>query len=126
MPRRLTGGCGLINLTLKCLLTYAEESILKCLLIADDSHEISSLVFLRKVLQNMSSVVFMISALMVNPYKPCILFVGHRQTVQTKIRCHQMPLLIKVSNVCLQNVLLKFEKNENYHLTITTFKMDWR
>ena len=42
MPRRLTGGCGL-----KCLLTYAEESIFKCLLIADDSHEISRLVFLR-------------------------------------------------------------------------------
>ena len=34
---------------------------------------------------------------------------GHMQTVQTKIRCHRMWYLIRVSTVCLQNVQLKFE-----------------
>ena len=44
-----------------------------------------------------------------NPYKPSILFVGHRQTVETQIRRHITWHLIRVSTVCLQNVLLKFE-----------------
>ena len=38
------------------------------------------------------------------PYKPNVLFVGNRQTVQTQIRRH-------VTSVCLQNIQLKFEKN---------------
>ena len=38
----------------------------------------------------------------VNPYKPGVLFVGRRQTVQTKIRRRRPWRLIRVSNVCLQ------------------------
>ena len=47
-----------------------------------------------------------ISKMRVNPYKPSVLFVGHRKTVKTQIRSHH---LIRVSTVCLQNDLLKFE-----------------
>ena len=46
--------------------------------------------------------------LLLSPYKPS-LFVGHRQTVQTQIRYIRTWHLIRVSTVCLQNVLLKFE-----------------
>ena len=42
------------------------------------------------------------------PYKPSVLFVGHGQTVQTQIRHRIMRCLIRVSTVCLQNVILKF------------------
>ena len=35
------------------------------------------------------------------------------QTVQTKIRRRNMRRLIRVSTICLQNNLFKFEKNEN-------------
>ena len=45
----------------------------------------------------------------INPYKPSVLFVGHRQTVQTLIKGHILGPLIWVSTVCSQNVLLKFE-----------------
>ena len=45
----------------------------------------------------------------VNPYRPGILFVGHRQTVKTQIRCHRMWRLIRVFTVCLQNIQLKFK-----------------
>ena len=38
------------------------------------------------------------------PFKPSGLFVGHRQTVQTRIRRRKSRRLIKVSTVCLQNV----------------------
>ena len=48
----------------------------------------------------------------VNPYTPGVLFVGHRQTVQTQIRCRTMRCLIRVSTVCLQNVLLKFDQKQ--------------
>ena len=42
------------------------------------------------------------------PYnKPSLLFMGHKQTVQTKIRYHSLWHLIRVFTVCLQNVLLK-------------------
>ena len=44
-----------------------------------------------------------------NSYKPSILFVRPRQTVQTHIRPSKMRRLIRDSLVCLQNVLLKFE-----------------
>ena len=40
---------------------------------------------------------------MINPYKPIVLFVGHRQTVLIHVS------LIRFSTVCLQNVLSKFE-----------------
>ena len=45
----------------------------------------------------------------VNTYKPSILFVGHRQTVQTQFRLKRTLCPIRVSTICLQNVLLKFE-----------------
>ena len=44
-----------------------------------------------------------------NPYKPSVIFVGHRQTVQTQFRRRRTQHLIRVSTVCLQTVLLKFE-----------------
>ena len=36
----------------------------------------------------------------INPYKPSVPFLGHRQTVQTKIRCHRTQRLIRVFTVC--------------------------
>ena len=45
----------------------------------------------------------------INPCKPGILFMGHKQIVQIRIRCHKMWHLISVSIFCLQNELLKFE-----------------
>ena len=43
----------------------------------------------------------------INPYKPSVLFVGNGQAVQ--IRRRRMRRLIRVSTVCSQNVLSKFE-----------------
>ena len=51
----------------------------------------------------------------VNTYEHCVLFVGHRQTVQNQIR---------FSTVCLQKFLLKFEQNEKYHTTTLKLEMD--
>ena len=45
-----------------------------------------------------------------NPFKPSVLFVGHRQTVETQTRRRRTQCLIRVSTVCLQNVLSKFEQ----------------
>ena len=47
--------------------------------------------------------------MVVNLYMPSILFVGHRQTVKTQIRRRRMRHLIRVSTVCLQKALSKFE-----------------
>ena len=44
-----------------------------------------------------------------NPYKPSVLFVGHRQTVQTQSSRRRTRRLIMVSNVCLQNIRWTFE-----------------
>ena len=61
-----------------------------------------------------------------NPYKPSVLFMGRRQTVQTLIRRHVLRRLIRVSTVCLQNVQLKFEyKWKKYHPTILNIEMNW-
>ena len=49
----------------------------------------------------------------VSPYKPCVLFMGRRLTVQIQIRHRIMRCLIWNFTVCLQNILLKFEKNGN-------------
>ena len=46
-----------------------------------------------------------------NPNKPSILFVGHRETVQTQIRRRRMGRLIRVSTVCSYKVLLNWNKN---------------
>ena len=42
-----------------------------------------------------------------NPFKPSVLFMWHWQTVLTQIRRHRTRRLIRVSTVCLHNVLLK-------------------
>ena len=44
-----------------------------------------------------------------NPYKPSVLFVGHRKTAQTQIRRCRTQRLIRIFTVCSQNVLLEFE-----------------
>ena len=59
-----------------------------------------------------------------SPYMPSVLFVGHRQTVQTHIGRHRMRRLIRVSTVCWHNFLLKLEKNDKYHLTSLKTEMD--
>ena len=41
---------------------------------------------------------------LITPYKLSVLFVGHIPDQRHKTRC-----LIRVSTICLQNVLLKFE-----------------
>ena len=46
---------------------------------------------------------------LVNPYKPSVLFVGHRQSAKTQIRRRLTRRLISFSTVCLQNSVLKFE-----------------
>ena len=47
---------------------------------------------------------------LLNPYKSSVLqFEGHRQTLQTKISRHRTRRLNRVSTVCLQNALSKFE-----------------
>ena len=45
----------------------------------------------------------------VNPYKPSVPFVGHRQIVQNQIRCRKTRRLIRFSTVCKQKFLLNFE-----------------
>ena len=45
---------------------------------------------------------------------------GHMQTVQVQIRRHKTWRLIRVSNVCLQDVQLKFEKKPSI-----TLKLKW-
>ena len=53
-----------------------------------------------------------------NPYKPSVLFVGHRQTVQTQIRRH---CLLTVSSI---RIRINFDKNEKYYLTTLKTEMD--
>ena len=45
----------------------------------------------------------------INQFKPSVLFEGHMQTVDTQTRHRTMPRLIRVSTVCLQNVLSTFK-----------------
>ena len=47
--------------------------------------------------------------LLFNPYKPSILFMGHRQTLQNQIRCPRTWRLIRFSTVCSLKLLLKFQ-----------------
>ena len=41
-----------------------------------------------------------LASLVLSPYRPSLLFVGHRQTVQTQVRRRKMWHLIRVSTVC--------------------------
>ena len=45
----------------------------------------------------------------INPYKPGVHFVGHRQKVQTQIRRRRTRRLIRIFTICLQNIQLEFE-----------------
>ena len=45
---------------------------------------------------------------MINPFKPSVLYVRHRQAMQTQIRRRTTRRLIRVSTVCLHNVPLQF------------------
>ena len=56
--------------------------------------------------------------------KPSVLFVGHMQTVDTQTRRRTMRRLIRVSTVCLQNVLEHLNINENYHSTTIQMEID--
>ena len=52
--------------------------------------------------------------IVINLYKhDSVFFVGHRHTVHTQIRRHRTWRLIRISTVCLQNVILKFIYKEN-------------
>ena len=54
----------------------------------------------------------------------CVFFVGHGQTVHTQIRRRRMQRLIRVSTVCLQNILLEIlNKNDKYDPT--TLVTEW-
>ena len=44
-----------------------------------------------------------------NPYKPSVLFIWHRQTVQNQTGRRRLRRLIRLSTVCLQNVLLQLQ-----------------
>ena len=66
-----------------------------------------------------------ITDLKFNPYKLRILFVGHRQTVQSQTRRRKTRRLIRLSTIWLQTFLLKFEKkNEKYQPTTIKTEMD--
>ena len=66
---------------------------------------------------------------MLYPYKPSVLFVRHRQTVQTQIRRRRTQRLIRVFTVCLQNILLKLwiknGKNPTEQPLIYKTELDW-
>ena len=51
----------------------------------------------------------LIRSYFINPYKPSVIFVGHRQTVQNQIRRHRTWRLIRFCTACIQNILLKYE-----------------
>ena len=61
----------------------------------------------------------------INQFKPSVLFVGHMQIVDTQTRRRTIPRLIRVSTVCLQNVLSTLNKDENYHSTTIQTEIDW-
>ena len=44
-----------------------------------------------------------------NPFKPSVLFMGHRQTVKNQTKDRRTRRLVRFCTVCLQNVHLKFE-----------------
>ena len=50
---------------------------------------------------------------------------AHRKTVQIQIRRRRTQRLIRVSTVCTQNVVLKFQSKRNIPPTILKTEMDW-
>ena len=50
-----------------------------------------------------------ISEKKINPFNDSVLFIGRRQTVQNQTRRHRTRRLIRISIVCLQNILFKLE-----------------
>ena len=61
-----------------------------------------------------------------NPFKPSVLFVGHRQTAQTQIRRHITWRLIRVSTVCKQKFFYKLNRNEKDHPSNMQMWTDWK
>ena len=59
-----------------------------------------------------------------NPYKPCVLLMGHRQTVKTQMRCCRTRRLIWGFTVCLTNCIKKLNKNEKSSLIPLKSKVD--
>ena len=53
-----------------------------------------------------------------------ILFVGQRQMVETQIRRCKTQSMIRVSTICLQNILLKFESKSKPFISLKT-EMNW-
>ena len=70
-----------------------------------DSSELSLQAYAKKIKAQIS----FLASHVFNPYKPIVIFVGQMQTVQTQTRRRRPRRLIRVSTVCLLNVLLKFE-----------------
>ena len=69
--------------------------------------------------------IFCNSSVLLNPYKPSVLFVGHRQTVQNQMRRRKMRCLIRfLSTICLQNKYKNLNKKEKYHPTTLKLDMD--
>ena len=66
-------------------------------------------IYVKKVMKLLAFIFEQPSYILINPYKPSILFVGQRQTMQTQIRRYRMLRLIRVSTLCHQNVLSHFE-----------------
>ena len=58
---------------------------------------------------NAEGVVSLNHSLKVNSFKSSVLFVGHRQRVETQTRRRRVRRLIRVLTVCLHNVLSLFE-----------------
>ena len=61
---------------------------------------------------------------MLNQYKPSVLFVGQRQTVQTQTGHYRMRRLIRVSTVCLPLYLLYLNLNNDEKYQPTALKTE--
>ena len=59
-----------------------------------------------------------------NPYKPCVLFMGHGQKVQNQIRRHKNAASEQDLHCLLIEVSFKFDKSEKYHPTTLKLEMD--
>ena len=60
-----------------------------------------------------------------NPYKPTVLFVGHRQTVQTQIRCLTNATSNQSQQFAYRMLYYNLNENEKYLPTTIETKMDW-
>ena len=61
---------------------------------------------------------------LINPYKPGVPFLRHRQTVQTQIRCRRTRRLIRVYTITHRNFYQNMIKMKTVHQTPLKWKMD--